>query len=461
MRAIRFATAQSAAAALRAGALLAHPTQGLWGIAAAPSHADGVATLDQLKARAPGRGYIAVAGSAAAFGGWYAPDPMVNRLLSERFEGPVTVICMAGPAAPAPVQAGDGTVALRVDEHPAVCALSAALGGPLLSTSLNLPGRAPASGPDDLDPDLAAALAGVFERSPAPTGQASTLVAWRPPSLVALRVGAVSVDVIRDRVAADLRPAANESMDILLRGRIHLIQALKGYRSSVDAMALAWFACRQAPVPTRALDLGAGTGLVGILLAMRHRQAEVHLVERQGELAGRAARNLRLNNLQDRAHVHLWDIAEAAPSRLPAMDLIACNPPYHSTVGRMLPADVERREAHYESTADLDRFALVASDLLAEGGSLCLIYPGERLELAVQALANAGMGRIDVARLYHRAPLERATRVLLHACKAENLERRELAPLPLHSADHDDHLYAQDIEDFIAELGPPTAPETR
>ena len=237
----------------------------------------------------------------------------------------------------------------------------------------------------------------------------------------------------------NLRPSASESLDIVLRGRVLLIQALKGYRSSIDATALAWFACRQAPVPKRALDLGAGTGLVGILLAMRHRESRVHLVERQAELVGRAERNLRLNRVHDRARVHHWDIAQQVPADLPKVDLIACNPPYHAQAGRMLPDHPERRDAHYESTADLHRFAQVAAGLLLPDGSLCMVYPSEREDVAIDALMKAGLGRIDIARLHQRCT--------------------EFVSVPC--PDQDDHLYAQDIEDFIAELGPATAPETR
>ena len=160
-----------------------------------------VASLDRLKTRKPGQGYIAVAGSGALFQGWYAPDLTVQRLLKLRFDGPVTLICAAGAGAPATARAENGTIALRVDAHPAVSELTEALAGPILSTSLNLPGQTPADSPHELASELVDALHGVFDRPPRPTGTASTMIAWRPPELIMLRAGRVSLAEIRRRLA--------------------------------------------------------------------------------------------------------------------------------------------------------------------------------------------------------------------------------------------------------------------
>ncbi len=66
--------------------------------------------------------------------------------LAERFwPGPLTLALSAPPGRfPAQVVGPDGAVAVRVSPHPAVTDLLAAAGGPVTSTSANLPGRPPA-----------------------------------------------------------------------------------------------------------------------------------------------------------------------------------------------------------------------------------------------------------------------------------------------------------------------------
>lgn len=197
----RISTATEAAELLRGGALLAHPTTGLYGIAADAHAAEGVARLDALKRREPGRGYIAVAGDLALMRGWWDGDPRAERLWMATWPGPLTLVCRRGPLAPDAVVGADGTVALRRELHPAVVALSAALGRPFISTSLNLAGRPPAETTEGLDPALEQALAGAWDLPPRPLGGASTLVALTPDGPRILRPGAIGLAAIQAELA--------------------------------------------------------------------------------------------------------------------------------------------------------------------------------------------------------------------------------------------------------------------
>lgn len=252
----------------------------------------------------------------------------------------------------------------------------------------------------------------------------------------------------------ELAPRPDETRDVLMRGRVPLIQARKGYRSSVDAMVLAWFAAGQVSAPRRCVDLGTGTGLVAILLGRHFAAMELDLIERQPALAERAQRNLHLNDLSGRARVHLVDIGLQAPPTLPGADLIVCNPPYHLTFGRMLPAQRERREAHYETTADLARFATVAREMATAQARFCLIYPAERAEHALRTLQAAGWSHVERTWLHHRHASEAPIRVLLCGRGGPTPERVECAPVLLHQPDRPDNLYGEAIERFLRSLGP-------
>lgn len=258
----------------------------------------------------------------------------------------------------------------------------------------------------------------------------------------------------RDLGAADLQPYPDESLDTLLRGRIRLLQSRKGYRTAVDAMALAWFASRIAgelPQPVRrVIDLGAGSGLVAILMARHLRQASVQLIERQPDLAARAERNLRLNSVADRGQICRHDIGEPLPELAPA-DLLVCNPPYFQLVGRDPPRHPERHAAHCETTASLERFCTIAAELLLPAGAACFVYPDQGRQRLVAALQASGLTDVTAHRLFHRAGDERPVRVLTCAKRGETAER-EGEPLHLHPAQARDDTYESSIETFLGTL---------
>ena len=99
------------------------------------------------------------------------------------------------------------------------------------------------------------------------------------------------------------------SVDSIGRGALELEQPREGYRFNIDPVILADFAAARAVSPERIVDLGAGVGIVGLLLALRFPAARVLLVELQlergddahGDLAG-----------------HARDQGEALSGRIPA-----------------------------------------------------------------------------------------------------------------------------------------------
>jgi tRNA1Val (adenine37-N6)-methyltransferase len=248
----------------------------------------------------------------------------------------------------------------------------------------------------------------------------------------------------------ELEAREDESLDTLLRGRIRLLQSKKGYRTSVDAMALAWFACAQGPEPKRCVDLGAGSGLVSILIARHLPRATLLLIERQPDLAARALRNLRLNGLQARATLLLHDLAEALPP-LPQVDLVVSNPPYYVLQGRDPPKHAERHGAHCETTAPLERFCEVAAALLLPAGVACFVYPEEGTARLVRALQQAGLVDVETCALVHREGDASAVRVLARARRGVAGVRRG-PTLALHPLGARDEVYTPEIERFLQSL---------
>ncbi len=82
---------------------------------------------------------------------------------------------------------------------------------------------------------------------------------------------------------------------------IRLYQSKVGYRFSVDSLLLYSF-INLKKVNTIA-DLGAGTGIVGMLLAKKYPEAQVTLFEIQDGLVALAEKNIIQNRLEDRVKV--------------------------------------------------------------------------------------------------------------------------------------------------------------
>lgn len=130
---------------LRAGGVIACPTEGVWGLGCDPCNAAAVARILHLKGRSPGKGLILVAGDVEQV------QPLLGRVpLSRRAEllgswpGPITWIVPVGDELPRWITGKHDSVAIRVSDHFQLASLCRMFGSPIVSTSANLQGRPPA-----------------------------------------------------------------------------------------------------------------------------------------------------------------------------------------------------------------------------------------------------------------------------------------------------------------------------
>lgn len=131
-----------AAHILRAGGVVAYPTEGVWGLGCDPANAAAVLRLLGLKRRDPAKGLILVAADIAQFEPLLtALDAGQRRRLTACWPGPHTWLVPHGGAVPEWISGGRPSVALRVSAHPVVRDLCRAFGGPIVSTSANPSGR--------------------------------------------------------------------------------------------------------------------------------------------------------------------------------------------------------------------------------------------------------------------------------------------------------------------------------
>ncbi|HEY0675926.1 MAG TPA: L-threonylcarbamoyladenylate synthase, partial [Immundisolibacter sp.] len=127
---------------LRAGQLVALPTETVYGLGADALNPAAVARLFALKGRPAEHPLIIHLPPEAALEDWAAEVPPAARALAAAFwPGPLTLILPRGPRVPRAVTGGQDTVALRVPDHPLALALLRAFGSGIAAPSANRFGR--------------------------------------------------------------------------------------------------------------------------------------------------------------------------------------------------------------------------------------------------------------------------------------------------------------------------------
>ncbi|MDO5505750.1 MAG: Sua5/YciO/YrdC/YwlC family protein [Pseudoxanthomonas suwonensis] len=155
-----------AARQLQAGAVLAWPTEAVWGLGCDPFNAESVTRLLALKQRSVGKGLIVIAASRQQLQPLVDWAPLeadqIHRVLAD-WPGPHTWVLPAMATAPRWITGAHAGIAVRVSAHPTCVALCEAFGGALVSTSANRGGEAPARDREGLDPAILAGIDGVVD----------------------------------------------------------------------------------------------------------------------------------------------------------------------------------------------------------------------------------------------------------------------------------------------------------
>lgn len=187
----------TAARLLRAGSIVALPTDTVYGIAADLALPDAIDRLFAAKRRPPERA-VAVLLADAAQASTLADLGRAAHALAERFwPGGLTLVLPVRPGTRLPdvLAAGTPTIGVRVPDHDCPRAIAREL-GPLPTTSANLSGGADAQDAEEVADTLGPAVALVLDGGPTRGGPASTVVDCTIPAPVIRRAGAISPAVL-------------------------------------------------------------------------------------------------------------------------------------------------------------------------------------------------------------------------------------------------------------------------
>jgi len=216
---------------------------------------------------------------------------------------------------------------------------------------------------------------------------------------------------------------------------IRLYQSKEGYRFSVDALLL--FPFVNLPRAATIADLGAGSGIIGILLARKYPGSRVTLIELQESLVRIAGKNVELNDLADRVRVLQSDIrllTSAEPLHQEKFDLIVSNPPFRRPRTGLISLSDERALARHELALPLEELVRTASHLLRHHGRFCLVYLPERLFDVSGCMRRYALEPKRV-RFVHSTSSTAAKMVLIEAVKGGRPGVKVEAPLVVYTSD--------------------------
>ncbi len=182
------------------------------------------------------------------------------------------------------------------------------------------------------------------------------------------------------------------TFDAVLGGKARVAQLKKGERVNIDPVLLA----RLCPggQSLNAADFGAGCGVIAALLIRLKKAARVTAVEilpRQAELA---RLTVQANGMSGAIEVANEDLRLYAARNKGAFDLIVSNPPYFKLTQGKLPADEIKAGSRHEVNLTLAQLAEACCLAAKDGGKVCIIYPWERTDEAVDAFKARGFSLV-------------------------------------------------------------------
>ena len=187
------------AALLRAGEVVAIPTETVYGLAANAFDPSAVKKIFEAKGRPQDNPLIVHLAGPEQLPLVAASVPEAAERLFARFSpGPLTVILPKSDAIPDEVSARLPTVAVRIPSHPVANAIIRAAGVPLAAPSANLSGFPSPTGAADVKDDMTGRVAAIVDGGDSVCGIESTVVslAVSPPRL--LRPGVITAEQLRE-----------------------------------------------------------------------------------------------------------------------------------------------------------------------------------------------------------------------------------------------------------------------
>jgi L-threonylcarbamoyladenylate synthase len=204
-----------AAAILRAGGLVAFPTETVYGLGADALNPRALARVYAAKRRPTEHPLIVHVADASALDQLALRVPDHARRLAQRFwPGPLTLVLERHPRVPREVTGGQDTIAIRVPAHPLALALLREFGGPIAAPSANRFGAVSPTTAAHVRDDLGADVDLILDGGACEVGLESTIVDLTRSPATVLRLGGISEESLSEALGEPVLAGARAELRV-------------------------------------------------------------------------------------------------------------------------------------------------------------------------------------------------------------------------------------------------------
>lgn len=171
----------------------------------------------------------------------------------------------------------------------------------------------------------------------------------------------------------------NERIDDLEFNNLKIIQNTKGFCFGIDSVLLSDYA-KNLKNGSKVIDIGTGTGIIGLLLCAKSKLKHITGIEIQEEVANMAKRSVSLNNLEDKfdiLNINIKDVFEYIEPN--SIDAIVTNPPYMKLNSGAQNIEKSKLISRHEVECNLEDIIKISYKLLKSKSEFYMVHRAERI----------------------------------------------------------------------------------
>ncbi|ARV10042.1 tRNA (adenine-N(6)-)-methyltransferase [Winogradskyella sp. PC-19] len=196
----------------------------------------------------------------------------------------------------------------------------------------------------------------------------------------------------------------------------------------------AWTSIRNQPFSI--LDIGAGTGILSLMLAQRSNAQVIEAIEIDDNAYEQCADNFENSPWSDRLFCYHASLLEYTEEIEEQYDIIICNPPFYSEDYKT--EKISRDLARFQDAMPFEHLIFSVSQFLAEGGVFSVVIPNKEEEKLVELASKVGLSPKRILHVKGNPEAEVKRSLIEFSFNDEELKTSELI------IENDRHNYTED-----------------